>query len=232
MTAKIDQTPRHALLSINGLEFSYGPRAQAGTWTLRVPRFDVESNEVHIISGNNMSGKSTFINIVGGLQSADNARIRIRGQEVKSASEIQKSVITLSNSDNMFPEFSIWDNIRIALPRNGKKTYARQREECSNFLTASEIFSGKSLDDPLDSVSTGGRALVKLCRAHVSGAALVVIDELTSYLDDERASFFLNRVLSLLDTGTSVLIVSHNERDRLYIRRNAKLQNKVCHTSL
>jgi putative ABC transport system ATP-binding protein len=220
------------LLSIAGLRFSYDRRKSDGMWTLLVENFTVRAREVHIIVGNNMSGKSTFLNIVAGLQSVSHFQsIKLRGVEIHDIRELRKQSMILSNSDNMFPELSVWNNIQVALPRFSRARQTACMDECRHFLERSDVFDGKSLESPLYSLSTGGRVLVRLCRAYAAKRSLVVIDELTSYLDDQRSRFFLDRVLSLLSRETSVLIVSHNERDRAYIKSVSIKANIVCRMS-
>ena len=182
-----------------------------------------------------MSGKSTLLNIISGIQPIDTKTnaISINERPIDDCRELQSMSTFLSNDDKMFPEFSIWDNIRIALPRTDHSSENERRTACAEFLGQSDIFSNRSVDDPLGDLSTGGRALVKFCRAHVSSEPVVIVDELTSYLDDARAAFFLERTMELVGHGAAVLIVSHSERDRSYLKeRGSTLGIQVAELSV
>lgn len=208
------------LLRISNLVFSYCSNISADAWKLYIADFSINNSDLCLIKGNNMSGKSTFLNIVAGIQPVENKSDRTSSftkSTIHSIANLQRLSKILSNSDDMFPDLSIWDNVRIALPNGGWEIEKKQRKGCERFLDRSDVFSGKSIDDPLGSLSTGAKALVKLCRAHISASRIVVIDELTSYLDDSRSRFFLDFVMELIENGAAVLIVSHSERDRNYL---------------
>lgn len=215
--------PSNELIKISGLQFSYDTASDIDAWTLHIRDFSIVEKKLYIISGNNMSGKSTFLNIIAGVQplGGDCNLVSVRGERIKDVEQLRDISVFLSNDDNMFPEFSIWDNIRVTLQKSDRLTERKQRESCAEFLNKSDIFAGRSLDAALGDLSTGGIALVKFCRAHVSDSAIVIVDELTSYLDDSRAAFFLDRILELIGDGAAVLIVSHSERDRSYLRDRA-----------
>jgi ABC-type multidrug transport system ATPase subunit len=208
-----------ALLHIKNLDFSYGPSHRPDVWSLRIDDFFVQPGVLYLVKGNNMSGKSTFLNIIAGLVPVDRWLdcVFVNGGRLQTATDLRSLVTVLSNSDEMFPELSIWDNIRVALPRNGREVERRLRRECEHFLGLSDVFLGRSLNDQLAELSTGGRALVKLCRAHCSVSRILVVDELSSYLDDERARFFLDSVLTQVREGVAAIVVSHSDRDRSYL---------------
>lgn len=208
------------LLHISNLIFSYDSKISPDVWKLHIADFSINNSDICLIKGNNMSGKSTFLNIIAGIQPVESRLDHMSSftsSDIHSVANLRGLSKILSNSDNMFPDLSIWDNVRIALPKGRWGMEKKQRQECVNFLDRSDVFSGKSIDNTLGSLSTGARALVKLCRAHISASRIIVIDELTSYLDDSRSHFFLDRVMELIKNGASVLIVSHSERDRTYL---------------
>lgn len=215
-----------SFLEIKKLEFCYG-KAQYDSWKLCVDKYVLDKGTISLVRGNNMSGKSTFINLFSGFYGDENvvSSIYINGKNILSVSSLKNISTLISNADDMFVDFSIWDNIRLAVRESSPLTSELQQEKCVTFLKKSDIFEGTSIDMPLGNLSTGGKALVKLCRALVSSSELIVIDELTSYLDDSRAYYFLDEVLSFAQRGSAVVLVSHSERDRNYLANQANLHS-------
>lgn len=131
----------------------------------------------------------------------------------------------------MFPELSIWENIKISIPTN--KKIADEKKKCIEIIKNSGILKDEDIDKPLENFSTGTKSLVKLCRAYISSKEIAIIDELTSYLDDSRAYFFLDMIIDLLKKNTTVLLVSHSNRDRSYILQKAiNLNIKIKNISI
>ena len=213
------------LLDMHHTIFSYSPIAEEG-WRLNIPNFSIGPRELCLISGDNMSGKTTFLNLIGGLLPLQNCTgaIRFNDQLIRSAEDMQSHSILLSSDDKMFPELSVWENIYISLTGSSLRPRNVITEKLRDFFQKSDIFSLDILDTPLGNLSSGGRALVKLGRAYISSHPLIIIDELSSFLDSKRAIYFLDKVIALRESGRSILIVSHNERDRKHLANREKIE--------
>lgn len=214
------------LLSLTNFEFSYESEVP-GAWRLFVPSFELCAGQVVIVSGDNMSGKSTLLSILGGMVSLQGCSGAIFGDPVNKHSQARLAAgsIVLSSDDKMFPELSVGQNIAIAnrsLPfRAGK----RELEAARNVLFGSQIIQEKAFEEPLGALSSGGRALVKLARAYFSSSAIVIVDEISSFLDAARAKYFLSLIIDLANIGRGVVIVSHSDRDR---RQLLEMPGAIC----
>jgi len=213
------------LLSVNGLEFTYRSQFDPDQWRLLVSEFSINANSLYILRGNNMSGKSTFLNVLAGIQKMpekDRNCIVVGRGSTSRPQDLIDNALLISNDDKMFPDLSIWDNVRISLPRLNRREENTLKHRCKEFLESSQIFGDKSLKEPLADLSTGGKSMVQLSRVRFSPKPVILIDELTSYLDDERSRFFLDTAADNVCDASSVLIVSHNQRDREYLHELGK----------
>lgn len=206
------------ILNFKDFIFSY-PTGQESNWTLSITDFSVNLEDLIVLSGDNMSGKTTLLNLLGGMLPVGTSSGHITGPLGVTLEQqaLQSLSVLLSADDRMFPELSVLENIVIALPRASADQKKCIRESAEELLGRSGILGSGVFDAPLGSLSSGGRALVKLCRAYVSSCPLVIVDEISSFLDSRRSILFLDTLLAFGAAGRSVIIVSHNERDRKHL---------------
>src|SRR5688572_28720227 len=104
------------IINIEDLRFSYS-ETEPLEWVLSVPSFSIQASELCLLSGDNMSGKTTFLRLLGGLLPADLWRgtFLVCGRSAGTA-ELKSASVILSADDHMFPELSVLQNIWIGLP--------------------------------------------------------------------------------------------------------------------
>ena len=212
-----------ALLSLVDFEFSYEP-AVPGAWRLSIPSFELHRGQVAVVSGDNMSGKSTLLSILGGMVSLRSCTGSVLGFTASEESQAQLAAnsVVLSSDDKMFPELSVRQNIIIANRSLPFRSIGREINASRAVFVASGVTSEAAFDAPLGSLSSGGRALAKLARAHLSLSPIVIVDEISSFLDEARAKYFLTSAVKLVQNGRAVIIVSHSDRDRQQLLRESQ----------
>lgn len=231
-TGQLKKNMKYPIVNIKNALFSYKP-IDEDVWRIEIENFTLEKGTLLLVKGNNMTGKSTFLNIISGMLYNKNYHgdFIVNGIQVRDSRDIRNISTIISNSDSMFPELSIWENIKISIPTN--KKIADEKKKCIEIIKNSGILKDEDIDKPLENFSTGTKSLVKLCRAYISSKEIAIIDELTSYLDDSRAYFFLDMIIDLLKKNTTVLLVSHSNRDRSYILQKAiNLNIKIKNISI
>lgn len=233
-TGQLKKNMEYPMININNALFSYKP-IDEDTWRINIENFTLEKGTLLLVKGNNMTGKSTFLNIISGMLYDKNYHgdFIVNGIQVRDSQDIRNISTIISNSDSMFPELSIWENIKISIPINEIENINDKKKKCIGIIKNSGILESEDIDKPLENFSTGTKSLVKLCRAYISSKEIAIIDELTSYLDDSRAYFFLDMIIDLLKNNTAVLLVSHSNRDRSYILQKAENLNiKIKNVSI
>jgi lipoprotein-releasing system ATP-binding protein len=174
----------------------------------------IKPAEMVAIVGTSGSGKSTLLHLLGGLDSPDEGRVLVDGQDIHALSVKKQGILRnqklgfVYQFHHLLSEFSALENVMIPLIIGGvSERSARQRAE--------EIISKVGLIDRKahnpSEMSGGERQRIAIARAMVTRPACILADEPTGNLDYKTAQsvndlmFALNR-----DEDTSFLIVSHD----------------------
>jgi lipoprotein-releasing system ATP-binding protein len=200
-------------LHVTGLSKSYG----GGTQALRVLDdldLSVEAGEMVAIMGASGVGKSTLMQVIGGLDGIDGGQVRLGDVTV---STLRGEALDLFRNQrigfvfqfhHLLPEFSAVENVAMPL-RIGRvrATEARQRAE--------ELLEQVGLSDRRDHrpgmLSGGEQQRVAVARALVMRPALLLADEPTGDLDEQTGAA-LHRLLREMHArrGLTSLIATHN----------------------
>ncbi len=171
--------------------------------------FTVEEGELAVILGASGAGKTTALNILGGMDTATSGRILVDGREITSLGK--KELIRYRRTDigfvfqfyNLIPNLTALENVEIAA------------QLCPNALDAREVLAGVGLEARMDhfpaQLSGGEQQRVSIARALAKNPKLLLCDEPTGALDYQTGK----QILQLLqDTsrrdGMTVLIITHN----------------------
>lgn len=171
--------------------------------------FDIEKGEFCIIVGPSGAGKTTVLNMLGGMDSCDEGVIRLDGQEVSSYS--QKRLTSYRRHDvgfvfqfyNLVQNLTALENVELA------------GEICRDPLSAAETLSKVGLSERLDNfpsqLSGGEQQRVSIARALAKNPKILLCDEPTGALDYVTGK----QVLQLLqdtcrNTGRTVIVITHN----------------------
>ena len=170
------------------------------------------------ILGRSGCGKSTLLNIMGGLDKADSGKISIMGRSFGdfSAADFDSYRNTfvgfVFQEFNVLNEFSVEDNISVALELQGKKP---KREDIDKILKQFDLETMAKRKP--NTLSGGQKQRVAIARALIKDPKIVLADEPTGSLDSETGREVLD-ALKMLSEDKLVVIVSH---DREFAREYA-----------
>ena len=189
--------------------------------------FSVEKGELAVILGASGAGKTTALNILGGMDTATSGRVVVDGRDVAAATEAE--LVEYRRSDigfvfqfyNLVPNLTALENVELA------------SQICPNSLDAAETLRKVGLGERLGNfpaqLSGGEQQRVAIARALAKAPKLLLCDEPTGALDYATGK----EVLALLqDTcrrdGITVLIITHNAAlapmaDRLIRFKNGRV---------
>lgn len=184
---------------------------------------DAEAKEVTVIVGPNGSGKSTLLKTVAGLTTVYRGTIELDGQEITglASHKIAKSGIAyLPQTDNVFTNLTVRENLRLAGYTIDDKTYQTRLERILElFPQLSAYTRTKALN-----LSGGERQMLAMALALIREPNVIMLDEPTANLAPKIATQVLNIISSLAkDMGLTILLAEQNARRALEIGSAAYL---------
>ena len=164
------------------------------------------------ILGQSGCGKTTLLNIIGGLDRYTDGDIIINGKSTKDFDDRDwdryrnKQIGFVFQSYNLIPHLSVLSNVELALTLAGRK-----KEECE--AIALEALKKVGLEDQAykkpNQLSGGQMQRVAIARALVNNPAIILADEPTGALDTESGKMVMN-LLKEVAKDRLVIMVSHN----------------------
>ena len=197
-----------AYIEFNNVEKTYGA-GDTLIYALDGASFEVERGELAVILGASGAGKTTALNILGGMDSATSGTVVVDGRDISSASE--SDLVEYRRTDvgfvfqfyNLVPNLTALENVELA------------SQICPDSLDATETLTKVGLAARLGNfpaqLSGGEQQRVSIARAIAKNPKLLLCDEPTGALDYVTGK----QILQLLqDTcrrdGITVIIITHN----------------------
>ena len=185
-------------------------------------------NEFVSILGQSGCGKTTLLNIVGGLDQYTSGDLVINGKSTKDFksrdwdSYRNNSVGFVFQSYNLIPHQSVLSNVELALTLSGVSKAERRKR-------AKEVLEKVGLENQIhkkpNQMSGGQMQRVAIARALVNNPAVILADEATGNLDS-RTSFEILVLFQKLHTeGRTIIFVTHNPELSQYSSRNIRLRD-------
>ena len=221
------------LLEVLQLDFSYVADGDRGGLVLEGERFVLPAGTACSLLGSNMSGKTTFLKMISGhLRGADTV-VRVDGEALwpfAPARARSLGVAGVHQHDPLFPELSIWENVKLGRPGGGlgwrgdREMQQKLREQLSRWSNA-------QIDDELRTLSGGPQVLVRTLRAVLWGYKVLLLDEPTTGLDPNVRRLFFDLLFSTLNRDRAVVFVSHIAAEHDTLARGAA-QHGMTHEAV
>lgn len=192
------------------------------TVALKNISLQVEKGDFITIMGPSGCGKTTLLNILGMIDDADDGKYFLLGKEVSQFSEREKTGMRKRNigfvfqNFNLIDELTVWENIELPLVYLGWKKQDRKKR-VNALIDQLQISHRKNLF-PIQ-LSGGQQQRVAVARAIVADPPLLLADEPTGNLDSMHGEEVMNLLNELNRNGTTIVMVTHSQRDATYSRR-------------
>lgn len=174
-----------------------GKRLYREFWALRGVSFEVKRGEAVGVIGLNGSGKSTLLQIIAGTLSPTEGEAMVRG----------RVAALLELGSGFDPEFTGRDNVYL----NGAILGISKEEMDERFgEIASFADIGQFMDQPVKTYSSGMRARLAFAVSSSVSPDILIVDEVLAVGDMHFQQRCLARLRNLMDSGVTVLFVSHS----------------------
>ncbi len=197
-------------VSTSNLTKTYGEGATA-VHALRDVTIDIPKGEFVVLLGASGSGKTTFLNQVGALESPTSGTVTADGRDLAGMDDTEQTDYRLNSVGfifqfyNLVPTLTALENVALIAELTGGDAIERSRQ----------VLTDVGLADKFDSfpgqLSGGQQQRVSIARGLVKDPPLLLADEPTGALDVESGVQILSLLRRTVDDGErSVLTVTHN----------------------
>ena len=204
---------------------------QAGDTTVHALRgvsLQFRESEFVAILGHSGCGKTTLLNIIGGLDQYTSGDLVINGKSTKDFSDSDwdsyrnHSIGFVFQSYNLIPHQTVLSNVELALTLSGVSKSER-RERAKKALES--VGLGDQLDKKPNQMSGGQMQRVAIARALVNDPDILLADEPTGALDSET-SVQVMEILKNISKDRLIIMVTHNpELAETYASRIVRLKD-------
>ena len=186
--------------------------------------FEIEKGEFCVVLGPSGAGKTTVLNLLGGMDKATSGTINVGGKEITGLRSPQLTeyrrldVGFVFQFYNLMPNLTALENVELA------------RQVCKNPLDPLEIMERVGLSHRLKNfpaqLSGGEQQRVSIARALCKNPALLLCDEPTGALDSKTGLQVLRLLKELCDNyHTTVVVITHNEMIAPLANRVIRMKN-------
>ena len=198
----------------------------------------IRKSEMLAVIGNSGSGKSTFLNILGGLDRPSAGRVTVGGRDLLKLSERQlvqykRDVVGFvwqQTSRNLIPYLTALENVELPMIIAGRAN-RKGRQWATEMLDA--VGLGGRMQHKLSQLSGGEQQRVAIAIAMANNPPLLLADEPTGSVDNRTAATIFDIFHQVRSTyGTTIVIVTHDPKvmskvDRVVAIRDGKTSTET-----
>jgi ABC-type lipoprotein export system ATPase subunit len=193
--------------------------------------FSITKNSIISIVGSSGCGKSTFLNILGLLDSNFEGQFLFEGKATKTLNSNQLSNIRnkkigfIHQFFNLIPELSVLENVILPGLISNNKEEVVSKEACQ-LLDIFGILDKKNIKP--NKLSGGEQQRVASARALINKPDLILADEMTGNLDEDTSDEIVNFFLKFIkNNNISLLYVTHNQKYADMANNKYEFKNKI-----
>ncbi|MBQ8768732.1 MAG: ABC transporter ATP-binding protein [Oscillospiraceae bacterium] len=175
----------------------------------------IDKGELMAIIGNSGSGKSTFLNMIGGLDRPSAGKLIVDGKDLFKLSEQELvaykrntvGFVWQNNARNLLPYLTAWQNVQMPMLFDSAK---KKKERALELLEMVGLSHRK--DHRLDQMSGGEQLRVAIAIALANDPKILLADEPTGAVDAKTGAYILDMLRDInRNTDLTVVIVTHDQ---------------------
>lgn len=192
------------------------------TVALNGVNMEVKEGEFVAIMGPSGCGKSTLLNILGLLDNPNGGTYRLDGVEVARMKEADRTKLRrgrigfVFQSFNLIDELTVEENIDLQLKYLNLPKAERKQRVLEILRQVNMSHRAKHYPQQL---SGGQQQRVAIARAVVGKPRIILADEPTGNLDSKHGKEIMELLAQLNAEGTTIVMVTHSQRDAAYAHR-------------
>ena len=215
----------NSLVNLQGIS-KYFSNGQLKTHALQEVSLTIERGEFIAITGPSGCGKSSLLNILGLLDTPNDGQYQLADINMSDLSVDQRAKVRNQHIGFVFQSFNLIDSLtvfeNIALPLEQRGTPKKHIQQKVNNILKAVNLDGRADYYPKE-LSGGQQQRVSIARALVGEPDLLLVDEPTGNLDSQNGDAVMQLLLSLNQQGTTVVMVTHDERYSQMAKRQIRL---------
>ena len=197
--------------------------------------FQLEQGSFTAVVGPSGSGKSTFLSIAGALLSADEGQLIVDGIDISTMKNEQLADVRLTSmgfifqSANLIPYLTVKDQLQLVATLN-KQTKKQSFEKIKAMLK--DVGLSHRINHYPHQLSGGEKQRVAIARAFINDPAVILADEPTANLDQERSKEIVALIKQEVKANNkAAIMVTHDESlltycDHVYEMDHGKLRKR------
>ena len=172
--------------------------------------FEIEQGEFAVIVGSSGAGKTTVLNILGGMDSCDEGTINVCGTDISRLDEHDLATYRRYDIGFVFQFYNLVPNL------TAKENVELASQICKDHKDAVQALASVGLADRINNfpsqLSGGEQQRVSIARALAKNPQILLCDEPTGALDSETGVMILKLLLGMAKSyGKTIVIVTHNQ---------------------
>lgn len=193
-------------------------RLELENFSLLDVSLDLLPGEVHVIMGENRSGKSLLMQVISGIVPPDSGKISLNGLEIKSKAHKASygDILYIRQDADIMPNLTIAENMffnNLPYKNNLMKQIDYDRLNYTCQLLINELKLPFSIHDKVSSLGLAQRQFIEFCRAYISNARVIILDEPFASLTIYERQLLHSVVRKIQAKGTGIFYITHRLED-------------------
>lgn len=175
--------------------------------------FEVYEGEIHALIGENGAGKSTLMKILFGIETPEEGKIYLNGEEVKienSRKAISLGIGMVHQHFMLVDSLTIAENIVLGNEPRKYGLFMNRAQMIKQAKDCSEKYNFNiNVNDKIEDVSVGVKQKTEILKALVRGAKVLILDEPTAVLTPQETKELFVELNTLKRQGHTIIFISH-----------------------
>ena len=215
------------ILKTKNLHKKYAEGTSMEVHALRGVDIEIKKGEMVAIMGPSRCGKTTLLNLLGGIDQPSEGIIYINNQDINQLTDTEVTEFRLHNIGYIFQLFNLFEFLsaldNTALPLLLTKITKLEAEEEAKMMLRQMGLGDKIFHLP-NELSGGEQQRVAVSRALLMNPAIILGDEPTGDLDQETSTEIMNLFVSINENyNQTFLVVTHSEHIAKFCHRTIRI---------